>query len=328
MKSPNLLHKTFGDLTVTRLLGKRKRASRVWLCSCTCGNTIELVTTYLTTGRNTHCGCKAARLVRQVTCHDCAKVFIPGRIMRCRDQNLRCKACSKIHTRLQKHYGISLTDYNRLVVIQGGVCAICKREPQQKLVVDHSHARQKEHAVRGLLCKTCNLMLGYVRDNLSHLRAAGAYLTRTDFKGSWDQYFLDLAELVATRSKDKSTQVGAVITKDRNVLATGYNGFPRGFDDTNPAYHERPEKYVVTIHGELNAILNANRNGVALRDATLYVIPFAPCHECAKAIIQSGIREVVVRQTIENPRWVESNQKAAQFFQECGVMLRIDRKLL
>ena len=110
---------------------------------------------------------------------------------------------------------------------------------------------------------------------------------------SWDEYFMGVAMLAAKRSKDPNTQVGAcIVSPDNIILSTGYNGFPKGCsDDEFPWDREGSEtKYPFVVHAELNAILNCN--GKSLRDAKIYVALF-PCNECAKAIIQSGIREVI-----------------------------------
>lgn len=117
---------------------------------------------------------------------------------------------------------------------------------------------------------------------------------RQDFI-SWDEYFMGVAMLAAKRSKDPSTQVGACIVDDDNrILSTGYNGFPYGCSDDEYPWAREGEandtKYPYVVHAELNAILN-NR-GKNLVGARIYVALF-PCNECAKAIIQSGIREVI-----------------------------------
>ena len=117
-------------------------------------------------------------------------------------------------------------------------------------------------------------------------------MKRTDYI-SWDEYFMGVALLAARRSKDPNTQVGACIVSDDNIiLSTGYNGLPAGCsDDEYPWAREGAEtKYPYVVHAELNAILNSG--GRSLRGARLYVALF-PCNECAKAIIQSGIREVI-----------------------------------
>jgi len=115
---------------------------------------------------------------------------------------------------------------------------------------------------------------------------------RTDYI-SWDEYFMGIALLASKRSKDPNTQVGACIVDQNNViLATGYNGFPKGCSDDEFPWDREGEntKYPYVVHAELNAILNAS--GRDLRGARIYVALF-PCNECAKAIIQSGIKEVV-----------------------------------
>ena len=117
-------------------------------------------------------------------------------------------------------------------------------------------------------------------------------MKRTDYI-SWDEYFMGVAKLAARRSKDPSTQVGAcIVSPDDIIISTGYNGMPKGCsDDEFPWEREGEEtKYPYVVHAELNAILNAN--GRDLRGSRVYVALF-PCNECAKAIIQSGVKEVV-----------------------------------
>ena len=118
---------------------------------------------------------------------------------------------------------------------------------------------------------------------------------------SWDEYFMGIAELSARRSKDPSTQVGAcIVSSDNKILSMGYNGFPKGCsDDIFPwtkiqAEHDPYNaKYVYVTHAELNAILNYR--GGSLEGAKIYVTLF-PCNECAKAIIQAGIKTLVFRE--------------------------------
>ena len=110
---------------------------------------------------------------------------------------------------------------------------------------------------------------------------------------SWDEYFMGVAKLAARRSKDPSTQVGAcIVSPDNIIISTGYNGMPKGCSDDEFPWDRVGEqtKYPYVVHAELNAILNAN--GRDLRGSRVYVALF-PCNECAKAIIQSGVREVV-----------------------------------
>lgn len=117
---------------------------------------------------------------------------------------------------------------------------------------------------------------------------------RTDYI-SWDEYFMGVALLSGMRSKDPSTQVGAcIVSEDNKILSMGYNGFPKGCSDDEFPWTRDGEpldnKYFYTTHSELNAILNYR--GGSLEGAKMYVTLF-PCNECAKAIIQAGIRTIV-----------------------------------
>ena len=117
-------------------------------------------------------------------------------------------------------------------------------------------------------------------------------MKRTDYI-NWDEYFMGIAMLAARRSKDPNTQVGACIVSDDNIIiSTGYNGMPKGCSDDDYPWDREGEmtKYPYVVHAELNAILNAN--GRDLRGSRIYVALF-PCNECAKAIIQSGVKEVL-----------------------------------
>ena len=110
---------------------------------------------------------------------------------------------------------------------------------------------------------------------------------------SWDEYFMGIAMLAARRSKDPNTQVGAcIVSQDNIIISTGYNGMPKGCSDAEFPWEREGEqpKYPYVVHAELNAILNAN--GRDLRGSRIYVALF-PCNECAKAIIQSGVKEVL-----------------------------------
>ena len=120
-------------------------------------------------------------------------------------------------------------------------------------------------------------------------------MKRTDYI-SWDEYFMGIAMLAARRSKDPNTQVGAcIVSQDNIIISTGYNGMPKGCSDDEFPWDRKGEneaatKYPYVVHAELNAILNAS--GRDLRGSRIYVALF-PCNECAKAIIQSGIKEVM-----------------------------------
>jgi len=138
---------------------------------------------------------------------------------------------------------------------------------------------------------------------------------------NWDERLMGLAKYVATWSKDPSTQVGAVIADDLNrVVAMGYNGFPRGIDDSDERLADRPTKYAYMVHGEVNAILNSTRD---VRGCVMYVTLF-PCVECTKLIIQSGIKEVVSLPASEElwRRWGESWRTAKAMLGEAGIVVR------
>jgi dCMP deaminase len=139
---------------------------------------------------------------------------------------------------------------------------------------------------------------------------------------SKDSWFMTLAYLTATRSKDRRTKVGAVVVGfNDEVRATGYNGFPRGCNDFVESRHEKPEKYYWTEHAERNATFNAARVGVSLDGCTIYV-PGCPCADCARAIIQSGIKKVVIHKKFQenwSEKWMENAKRSIEMFDECGV---------
>lgn len=141
---------------------------------------------------------------------------------------------------------------------------------------------------------------------------------------TWDEYFMNVAKLSAMRSKDPNTQVGACIVDDTNhILSIGYNGTPNGFNDDNFPWdrigNPLETKYLYVCHAELNAILNFPGEKKSLYGSKLYVSLF-PCNECAKAIIQSGIKEIVY----EEDKYKDTDGVIAskRMFDECGVIYR------
>lgn len=112
---------------------------------------------------------------------------------------------------------------------------------------------------------------------------------------NWDEYFIRLAHQVSTKSKDPSTKVGCVLVGPENqILSTGFNGFPRGVDESDLTRWERPIKYAYVEHAERNAVYNAARHGIVLRGARAYLNwEPVPCIDCSKALAQSGIIEIV-----------------------------------
>jgi dCMP deaminase len=140
---------------------------------------------------------------------------------------------------------------------------------------------------------------------------------------TWDETFLELCDVIAKRSKDENTKVGCVLVgPDHEVLSLGYNCFPRGVDDNNPARQLRPEKYLWFEHAERNAILNAARVGTATKGATCY-IPGLPCVRCSRAMIQAGITEIVCGSNVIPQRWVEGCGPSLVMLEEAGVMIRL-----
>lgn len=129
----------------------------------------------------------------------------------------------------------------------------------------------------------------------------------------WQARFLDLAHHISQWSKDPSTKVGAVIVRSKKVVGMGYNGFPNGVADTAQRLNDRPTKYNLVIHAEANAILDAGRDA---QGATLYCT-LAPCNECAKLIIQAGIKHVVFVDM--HDRLVGAQMLAEEMFREAGV---------
>ncbi len=128
---------------------------------------------------------------------------------------------------------------------------------------------------------------------------------------SWDEYFINIARVVSTRSHDAETKVGAVLVDENHrILATGYNGFPPGLtDDSLP--NLRPDKYPFMIHAEINAIATSRQD---LRNASLYCT-HSPCRDCSKAIITAGIRRVCFVHSYAN----DDSEFVEKFLKSCGI---------
>lgn len=147
----------------------------------------------------------------------------------------------------------------------------------------------------------------------------------------WNEYYFSLLDVVKTKSKDPSTQVGSVIVgKNHEVRSLGFNGFPRGVRDKIedvPERFERPTKYAFFEHSERNNIYNAARLGIPLEGCTIYV-PWIPCCDCARAIIQCGISRIVIdgrdfekTKSYWEERWGESMNYSLLMIQESGTIL-------
>ncbi len=136
----------------------------------------------------------------------------------------------------------------------------------------------------------------------------------------WDLRYLKLAYEVAQWSKDPSSKIGAVTVGAKGqVLSQGFNGFPRGLKDDFARLHDRETKYKFVVHAEMNAIYNATYNGTSLDGATLYVYGLPICSECAKGVIQVGIKRVVMPNQKMVGKWLDSWMNSMNFFDEAGV---------
>ena len=148
----------------------------------------------------------------------------------------------------------------------------------------------------------------------------------------WDQLYMTMCYLVGMRSRDGHTHVGSVVVDSDNVLvSTGYNSLPRGIElDRNSKRISRDggEKYFWMEHAERNAIYNAARRGTQMKGCKIYV-PWSPCADCARSIIQTGSAEVIVHQNGEdfynkntNGKWLDANERTRRMFMEAGVKMR------
>lgn len=136
----------------------------------------------------------------------------------------------------------------------------------------------------------------------------------------WDLRFMEQAKQISGWSKDPRTRIGSVAVLDRRVLSTGYNGLPRGIEDTREKLYNRSVKHQYVVHAEANCIYNACHHGISLAGSTLYVYGLPVCNECAKGVIQSGIQRVVMQ--IEHKpqeKWLEAFQITKDMFNECKI---------
>lgn len=147
---------------------------------------------------------------------------------------------------------------------------------------------------------------------------------------SFDELFMRMVYLTATKSKDPSTKIGAVITKNNRVISTGYNGFPIGIMDSLDRYNDRETKYKYVVHAEHNSILTAARFGISTHESTLYTNGL-PCNNCMKSIIQAGITEIVVHSLwpeMNHSEWNDSAKISKVMIEESKIKLRFfDQKL-
>ena len=139
----------------------------------------------------------------------------------------------------------------------------------------------------------------------------------------WDQRFLELAKQISTWSKDPSTQVGCVVVgPDREIRSTGFNGLPRGIEDTSERLNNREIKYPMICHAEENAIMHAARTGISLKNCVAYVT-WPPCTRCARSLIQAGVSEIVYPKEVEIPeRWEADFDMSLNMFKESKTLVR------
>jgi dCMP deaminase len=144
---------------------------------------------------------------------------------------------------------------------------------------------------------------------------------------TWDDTFIDLCYTIAERSKDRSTRVGCVIVgPHKEPRSMGYNGMPRSIQDDVDERHERPMKYLYMEHGERNAIYNAARMGTSLDGCSLYVLG-PPCADCARAIIQSGIIEVICASKLAPSNHEANCEASLQMLHEAGIAVRLPNSI-
>ncbi len=135
----------------------------------------------------------------------------------------------------------------------------------------------------------------------------------------WHVRYLRIAHEVADFSKDPSTQVGCVLVKDRRIISTGFNGFPRGISDDLNRLMDRDQKYLYTVHAEANSIVTAALHGVSTEGSSAY-ITFPPCCQCSAQLINAGIKSVYVSGRDEIPqRWLQNFIDASKLLREAGV---------
>lgn len=143
----------------------------------------------------------------------------------------------------------------------------------------------------------------------------------------WLQYFINIANSVKQKSKDEKTKIGAIIIgKEKEIVSTGYNSFPRGIRDNEEERQQRPEKYYWFSHAETNAIINAARIGVSTKGTTMVMTCGVPCADCARNIINAGISEIYVNgedPLVTRKKWDESTNRSMRMFQEANVDVHI-----
>jgi len=162
------------------------------------------------------------------------------------------------------------------------------------------------------------------RELISRTSPEGELISHTSSEGElikhksedWDKHFMKMARVVSEMSKDPSTQVGAIIVKDKVIYGTGYNGFPKDVPDFRHEYDDRPTKLAKIIHAEENAIQNA----VSVPDGfTVYVYPFMPCTRCFQLLKRHNVSKIVTYKVLHDSKWESDWEKVRKECRELGI---------
>jgi dCMP deaminase len=147
---------------------------------------------------------------------------------------------------------------------------------------------------------------------------------------SWDEWFMKQVYLVAEKSKDPRTKIGAILTKDNRIISSGYNGFPIGINDHSYRYLDKETKYKFVVHAEHNAVLSCARFGISSMGSTLYTNGI-PCDSCMKSIIQGGVEKIVIHKhwpDMTSLKWIESIKVSKIMMEESHIRIEVLDKIL
>lgn len=141
---------------------------------------------------------------------------------------------------------------------------------------------------------------------------------------NFDEWFMKQVYLIAEKSKDPSTKIGALLVKDNRIISTGYNGFPINVKDLPDRYNDREIKYKFIVHGEDNAVLSAARFGISTIGSTLYTQTI-PCNDCTKSVIQGGVTNIVLHSNwpiMNHSKWKESVEFSLKMLNEANIKIK------
>lgn len=159
-------------------------------------------------------------------------------------------------------------------------------------------------------------------------------MNKNTYIDNWDELFMRHVYLIGSKSKDKSTQIGAVLVSDGGVVSEGYNGICRCVNDEVKERHERPEKYHWYEHAERNSIYNAARKGIKTLGSIMFT-NYPPCTDCGRSVIQAGIKEIIFHKQwanywdkIKTDKWKGHDNRTLIMFEEAGIKVRWFDKFL